>query len=380
MTQQTETGRASTPTATRQPTADSQALAPLQAPPSGDVVPREQAAGPDRERIDALMSEIDVGDSQSIIGFGAAAQQQLGEITGQMLEGVRNKDAGPAGRVLNDMVLTVRGFNPSDLNKKPGLLSRLFGGVKPLARLLQRYETVQRQIHALRSKLEEHKGELERDVVMLDRLYEASLNYFHDLELYIAAGEAKLKDLDETVIPKARAEAEGGDPLEAQELQRIVNARNDLERKVHDLKLTRQVTMQSLPSISMVQDNDKSLITKIDSTVVNTVPLWEVQIAQAITIHRSQQAANTIKSANDLTNELLEANAANLRQANAETRRQIERGVFDIESIKKANADLIATIEESLTIAEEGKAKRAEAEKELQQCEAELKTALAKAR
>lgn len=376
-TQPTTTKTTGTTTAQGERTS---ALAPLHPPPSGDVVPREQADGPDRARIDQLMADIDPQDSQSIIAFGAGAQQQLGEITGQMLEGVRNKDAGPAGKVLNEMVLTVRGFSTTDLNKKPGLFSRLFGGVKPLARLLQRYETVQRQIHALRSKLGEHKEALDRDVLMLDRLYEASLNYFHELELYIAAGEAKLAQLDEEVIPKARKKAEGDDPLDAQELQRIVNARNDLERKVHDLRLTRQVTMQSLPSISLVQDNDKSLITKIDSTVANTIPLWEVQIAQAITIHRSQQAANTIKSANDLTNELLEANAANLRGANAETRRQIERGVFDIESIKKANADLIATIEESLTIAEEAKTKRAEAERELQQCESELKTALAKAR
>ena len=154
--------------------------------------------------------------------------------------------------------------------------------------------------------------------------------------------------------------------IKAQELRDLRAARDDLERRVHDLKLTRQVTMQSLPSIRLVQENDKSLVTKINSTLVNTVPLWETQLAQAVTIQRSAEAAKAVKEATDLTNELLKANAENLREANKMIREEMERGVFDIEAIKSANADLIATIEESLQIADEGKAKRAEAEKELQ--------------
>jgi len=356
------------------------AIQPLTPPPSGDVVPYERADAPDRGRIEALLKDIDATDTASIISFGAEAQGELRDITGQMLEGVRNKDTGPAGAALNEVVTSVRGFDVSDLGQKPNIFQRLFGAAKPIAKFFQRYETVKRQIHALRSRLDEHKDQLMRDIIMLDKLYAASLNYFHELELYIAAGEEKLKRMDEVDIPAKRKEAEGEDPLVAQELQRLIAARNDLERKVHDLKLTRQVTMQSLPSINLVQENDKSLITKIDSTVVNTIPLWEIQIAQAVTIHRSREAGKTVRAANDLTNELLEANAANLKQANAEIRREIERGVFDIESVKKANADLIATIEESIQIAEEGKRQRAAAEKELVACEAELKKALTSAR
>jgi uncharacterized protein YaaN involved in tellurite resistance len=168
--------------------------------------------------------------------------------------------------------------------------------------------------------------------------------------------------------------------MKAQELRDLRAARDDLERRVHDLKLTRQVTMQSLPSIRLVQENDKSLVTKINSTLVNTVPLWETQLAQALTIQRSAEAAAAVREANDLTNELLTANAANLRENNKMIRTEMERGVFDIEAVKQANADLIATINESLQIADEGKAKRAAAEADLQKMEGDLRDTLAAAK
>ena len=168
--------------------------------------------------------------------------------------------------------------------------------------------------------------------------------------------------------------------MEAQELRDLRTARDDLERRIHDLKLTRQVTMQSLPSIRLVQENDKSLVTKINSTLLNTVPLWETQLAQAVTIQRSAQAAGAVREANDLTNDLLKANAKNLRDANSAIRTEIERGVFDIDAVKAANADLIATIDESLAIADDGKRKRAMAEAELQKMEQDLKTTLAAAK
>ena len=168
--------------------------------------------------------------------------------------------------------------------------------------------------------------------------------------------------------------------MAAQELRDLRAARDDLERRVHDLKLTRQVTMQSLPSIRLVQENDKSLVTKINSTLVNTVPLWETQLAQAVTIQRSGEAARAVREASDLTNELLTANAKNLREANATIRKEMERGVFDIEAVKQANADLIATIEESLQIADEGKASRAKAEEDLKRLEGELRDTLAAAK
>ena len=201
---------------------------------------------------------------------------------------------------------------------------------------------------------------------------------------FAADYEGKLADLDATVIPAKEAEvskaAEADQVMVAQELRDMRAARDDLERRVHDLKLTRQVTMQSLPSIRLVQENDKSLVTKINSTLVNTVPLWETQLAQAVTIQRSAEAAEAVREANDLTNELLTANAKNLRESNKIVRKEMERGVFDIEAVKQANADLIATINESLQIADDGKAKRAAAEDELKKMEAELRVTLASAK
>src|SRR5690606_27539974 len=197
-------------------------------------------------------------------------------------------------------------------------------------------------------------------------------------------GEEKLKELDETEIPAkaaaVEAAAEDEQVMAAQELRDLRAASDDLERRVHDLKLTRQVTMQSLPSIRLVQENDKSLVTKINSTLVNTVPLWETQLAQAVTIQRSAEAARAVRDANDLTNELMTANAKNLRDSNRIIREEMERGVFDIEAVKQANADLIATINESLQIADEGKARRAAAETELVKMEAELRDTLASAK
>ena len=193
-----------------------------------------------------------------------------------------------------------------------------------------------------------------------------------------------IDNLDATDIPAKEAEVqaapEGEQVMKAQELRDLRAARDDLERRVHDLKLTRQVTMQSLPSIRLVQENDKSLVTKINSTLVNTVPLWETQLAQAVTIQRSAEAASAVRDANDLTNELLKANAENLRSSNKMIREEMERGVFDIEAVKDANANLIATINESLQIADEGKAKRAAAEEDLKKMETELRDTLAAAK
>jgi len=190
--------------------------------------------------------------------------------------------------------------------------------------------------------------------------------------------------LDATDIPAKDAAVKAADEADqvmaAQELRDLRAARDDLERRVHDLKLTRQVTMQSLPSIRLVQENDKSLVTKINSTLVNTVPLWETQLAQAVTIQRSAEAASAVRDANDLTNELLTSNAANLRDSNKLIRQEMERGVFDIEAVKQANADLIGTIQDSLAIADEGKARRAAAEQELKKMEAELRDTLASAK
>jgi uncharacterized protein YaaN involved in tellurite resistance len=347
-----------------------------------DLAARAPAPEQDQQQITELVTQLDLRDTHSILFFGSKAQEQLTSVSDNMLEGVRSKDAGPAGTALSEMVKVLRDFNLEDLdpNKKQGFFARLFGKTTPLAKVVQEYETVRNEIDQISNALERHKTQLLTDITALDRLYDANLDYFHTLELYIAAGEEKLRQADAEELPALEREvAAGEDMVQAQQLRDLRAARDDLERRVHDLKLTRQVTMQGLPSIRLVQENDKSLINKINSTLVNTVPLWRQQLAQAITIYRSGQAAKTLKAASDLTNELLASNAENLRQANAQAREQIERGVFDIETVKKANQTLIATIEDSLRIADEGRRRRQEAATQLQACETELRQALTSA-
>ncbi len=354
--------------------------------PKEDAITLKTAKKPLAAEIRKRMQELDLSDTGSIISFGSHAQAELQEISQSMLQGVRNKDVGPAGDSLREIVTTIRGFSVSelDMRRKRSWWERLLGRAAPFAQFLARYERVQGQIDKVTDNLLKHEHRLLKDIKALDKLYERTLDFYDELALYIAAGEEKLKELDEKDIPaleKAVEKApEKNQVMKAQELRDLRAARDDLERRVHDLKLTRQVTMQSLPSIRLVQENDKSLVTKINSTLVNTVPLWEHQLAQAVAIQRSSEAAAAVKDASDLTNELLTANAENLRQANRAVREEMERGVFDIEAVRKANAELIATIEESLAIADEGKRKRAEAEAELKKMETELRDTLSAAR
>ncbi len=350
------------------------------------VTPLDQADAALGAEIKKRIDEIDMTDTNSIVSFGSAAQEELQVISQSMLQGVRNKDVGPAGDSLRDIVTTIRGFSVSelDLRRDRSWWEKLLGRAAPIAKFTARFETVQDQIDKITENLLNHETTLLKDIKSLDLLYEKTLQFYDELALYIAAGQAKLDELDTDIIPaqEAAVQAAAADDqvMAAQNLRDLRAARDDLERRVHDLKLTRQVTMQSLPSIRLVQENDKSLVTKINSTLVNTVPLWETQLAQALTIQRSAEAAQAVRDANDLTNELLTANAANLRETNKVIRQEMERGVFDINAIKQANADLIGTIEESLAIADEGKAKRKAAEAELQKMETDLRDTLAAAK
>ena len=354
--------------------------------PGTSLITLAEASPAQADEITKRMAEIDMANTQSIISFGARAQGELQVISQQMLDGVKNKDVGPAGDSLREIVSTIRGFSGDemDLSRGQSWWEKLTGAATPIAQFLARYEEVQTQIDKITTNLLTHEQVLLKDIKSLDVLYEKTLNFYDELALYIAAGEAKIAQLDVTDIPAkdaaVKAAPEADQVKLAQELRDLRAARDDLERRVYDLKLTRQVTMQSLPSIRLVQENDKSLVGKINSTLVNTVPLWETQLAQAVTIQRSKEAAELIKDANDLTNELLTKNAENLQEANRVVRPEMERGVFDIEAVKSANASLIATIEESLAIADEGKAKRAAAEIELVKMEHDLRDTLSSAK
>lgn len=354
--------------------------------PMAEVVALKSATADKAEAIRRRMAEVDLTSTRSIIAFGSSAQAELQVISQAMLQDVKNKDVGPAGDSLRKIVTTIRGFATEelDLRRDASWWEKLLGRAAPFADFVARYEDVQGQIDKITGELLTHEHSLLKDIKSLDILYDKTLTFYDELGLYIAAGEAKLAETDSTTIPAKEAEVakapEADRVIRAQELRDLRAARDDLERRVHDLRLTRQVTMQSLPSIRLVQENDKSLVTKINSTLVNTVPLWETQLAQAVTIQRSKEAAEAVRDASDLTNELLKANAENLQGANKAVREEMERGVFDIETVKAANATLIATINESLAIADTGKARRAAAEAELVKMEAELRDTLAAAK
>lgn len=342
----------------------------------------DRTAEETRRQVQELAATIDPADAHSILFFGSSAQTRLNELSERMLEGVKNKDLDEAGGMLGELVTTVRGFDVAKLDpsRRPGFLARLLGRERPLARFLQRYEEVAHQVDAIGDQLERHKTVLLTDLVHLERLYDANLEAYGQLELHIEAAQSKLRELDDGAIPELARKAEASaETLAAQALRDLRTARDDLDRRLHDLLLTRQVIMQALPGIRLVQQNDKGLVAKIESTLTNTMPLWRQQLATSVTLYRGSAAAQTVGAASDLTNELLEANAEKLRQATAEARSEIERGVFDIESVKRAHATLVAAIEESLQIADEGKRARADAAADLQACEAELRKSLAAA-
>ena len=361
------------------------ALAPVAAAPlpAAEVQPYDAAPPERRAEIERAIAELDISDSSAILFFGTKSQEEVTSVADEMLEGVRNKDSGAAGQTLNEMVSTLRGFSADALTpgRKPGFLARLFRRARPLARMLQRYEQVRSQVDAISNRLDTHTSTLMKDIGMLDRLYERTLDYFHRLEVYIAAGDERLRRLDTQELPTLAREADASkDVLKAQHLADVRARRDDLERRVHDLKLTRQVTMQSLPSIRIVQQNDAALVAKIESTMANTIPLWRQQLAMAVTVARSAEAGETLRKATDLTNELLTANADALRTSTQAIRTQVERGIVDIGAVKKANDALIATIDDAVRIADEGKRQRIDAEKQLAACEAELKQAIVAAR
>lgn len=356
-----------------------QAQAPIQAAEEGvelDVVtPARQAA------VARLAGQLDIADPASILRFGQEAQNRATVAADAMLEGARNREAGDAGVTLSTLIGTLRGFDMRGLGEKTGFFDRLFGRARAeTAKVMQRYETIKGQVEAVGDKLDTHRTRLLEDVEKLERLYAATLEWFHALGDHIAAGDSVLARVDQQAIPAMAREVEGGDSTAAQKLRDLRTARDELERRVHDLRLTRQVAMQALPSIRLIQENDKALAAKIQSVIANTVPLWRQQLAQALAIQNMREAGRTLKDATDLTNELLTGNAERLRQGNAEARVQIERGVFDIEAVKKANASLVATIEDSLRIAQDAQAQRASATKELEKAEGEIRRVLTAAR
>ncbi len=327
----------------------------------------------EKQPLENYLENLDLNNRASILAFGSEAQKNISMVSESMLTGVKSKDLGQVGATLGEIVQTIKNFDVTTTSSsdKSNWFIKLFRKAKPFTDIISRYSEVEQQIMAITERLEDDKAELLADVISLDKLYEASTDYLQELEHYIEAGEYKCAELQQSILPDLRSNA-GEDVVAFQQVKDMENTCDDLERRLHDLRLTRQVTLQSLPGIRLIQENDKSLITKIDSTLINTVPLWKNHLAQALTIQRMKSAADNVQQANKLTNELLEANAENLRLGSAQTRKQMESGIFDIESIRKANEDLISAIHESMEIAEQGKQARQRAASKLKKIEFRL--------
>ena len=330
-------------------------------------------------RVDEIAASINIKDSQAIIEYGVGAQSDIADFSDTVLDQVRSNDAGFAGEALNELMVNVKEVDVDGLTGKPtGLFKRMSRQVK---KFIGRYNKLSFQIDAIVEKLESTRDTLFRDVELLDKLYEKNYDYLKELDIYIAAGDKKIAELKDTVLPELRARAEESeDAVKAQELRDMQAMIDRFEKRVHDLKLSRMVAIQSMPQIRLVQNNDQVLVERIQSSILNTIPLWGNQIEIAITLFRQKAALKVQKDVTDTTNELLKKNSELLKTGTIETAREAERGIVDIETLKQVNNDLIETITESLRIQEEGRVARANAEKELNVLEGELKQKLMETR
>lgn len=332
-----------------------------------------------REKAIQLASQIDHKNRHSIVQFGASAQQKLSSFSHEMLNYVQKKDIGPVGDILTELMNKLEQVKPEELvPEKRNVFARLFGKISnSIQELLSKYQKIGSQIERITVKLEQSKSVLLSDIKMLDRLYEYNKEYFQALNIYIAAGELKLEELHTKIIPELKKKAElAEDQMAVQEVNDMIQFADRLEKRIHDLKLSRQITVQSAPQIRMIQNMNQTLAEKIQSSILTAIPLWKNQIAIALTLYRQKGALEAQKQVTKTTNELLLKNAEMLKTNTIETARENERGIVDVETLKKTQEDLISTIEETIRIQQEGRMKRQQAEQELLQLENDLKSRL----
>ena len=332
--------------------------------------PAEQAA------VREFAGQIDVTNSEQILNYGSAAQKNIADFSGAALSKVRTKDLGEIGDELSDLVVELQGLNFEE-NEKKGFLGFFKKQRQSIAALKAQYDQAEDNVDKITAELEKHEVTLMKDIAMMDKMYEKNQQYYKELTMYILAGKLKCKELRETELPKLQATArETGKAEDAQAANDFANMIGRFEKKLHDLELTRMVSIQMAPQIRMIQSNDSVMAEKIRSSIVNTIPLWKSQMVMALTLHHSQQAMEAQREVNDVTNRLLQQNAEKLHQGSVEIAKEAERGIVDIETLQKTNQELISTLEEVRQIQADGAAKRAEAEVELGRIEGELKQKL----
>jgi len=334
----------------------------------------------ERQQVLDLAAQIDISDSQSVIQYGNLAQSEISKFSDAMLDQIRAKDSGEVGEALTELLVKVQDVNVDaiDPNQKGFSFSKLFGGLKKeTQKFISRYDKISVQIEKIIDQLDRAKLQLIRDITTLDTMYEKNLEYLKQLDIYIMAGTLKLKDLNDKVMPELKEKAQKtGDAMDAQKVKDMAELISRFEKKIHDLKLSRMIAIQSAPQIRLIQNNDQTLVEKIQSSIMNTIPLWKNQMAIAITMLRQQSALQLQRDVTNATNNLLARNSEMLKTSSIEIARENERGIVDIQTLKKVNEDLIVTLEETLKIQQEGREKRAQVEMELRTMENDLKSKL----
>lgn len=331
----------------------------------------------ERKQVDAIKEGFDITDSSQALQFGNAAQKNLADFSDSILAQVRTKDSGYVGELLTDLSTKIEEFSQNETKgfmKKLPIIGKL---VNKADGLVSAYDKLSVKVDKIQSELEKSKLAMMKDIIMFDSLYDKNLEYFKSLQLYIQAGEEKLSELRTITLPKLRQEAAvSSDPMAGQVVADFENTVDRFEKKVHDLKLSKTIAIQTAPQLRLIQNNDRMLVERVQSAIYNAIPLWKNQIIIALGLSRQQQLLKTQRAINDTTNELLRKNAEMLKINSIETAKENDRSIVDIETVRKVNEDLITTIEETIQIQRDGRAKRQSAEQELQQLEERLKNTL----
>ena len=338
----------------------------------------EELTPAERAEVEKIKEGLDLTDSAAIIDFGTAAQKNIADFSDSILCNVRAKDSGYVGELLGELLTNVKSFEPKSSDggflKKLPLVSSLVGKAETM---MQGYEKVSVQVEKVKTSLQKARMLMMKDVTMLDTLFAKNLEYFKTLELYIRAGEEKMQEMRETTLPKLRAQAAASsDPMAAQVVSDFESSVERFEKKVHDLKISKTISIQTAPQIRLIQNNDKVLIDRVQSAIYNSIPLWKNQMVIALGLANQKKVLEMQHSVNEMTNDLLKKNAEMLKIGTIETAKENERSIVDIETVRKVNDDLVTTIEETLKIQQEGRAKRRAAEAELVELEGRLKKAL----
>ena len=328
----------------------------------------------EKKAVDEFNEKIDVFDSTQILQYGAPAQSKISEFSDSILEGVKTKNTGDVGELLADLVGQIKSFDASIDGNNKGLF-KIFSNVKKeINTLIAKYSKIETNINTIEKGLDKNKIQLLKDISTFDEMYEKNLEYFKEISLYIIAGEKKLDELRNVVLPELKKKAEEtGEQLDVQKVQDMEAQINRFEKKIYDLKTTRIISIQMAPQIRLLQNNDAELVEKIQSSITNTIPLWKNQMVLALGINDAKKALKEQQAVSNLTNEMLKKNSETLKQGTIDIAKESERAIVDIETLKKTNKDLIDTLDSVIKIHEDGRAKRAEAEVELQNIEKELK-------